>query len=104
LLPDWVFFYSPTPNASNGALDLEELEPIQLSVYPNPHRGSFDVKNTSAESVLITGYDLRGVLLFTKRIEAGEAHRFNQLQNRQLIILHYSGQSSGGAIRVLSVQ
>ena len=101
---DWVFFHSPTPNSSNGALDLEELEPIQLFVYPNPHRGRFDVKNTSTESILITGYDLHGVLLFTERIEAGEAHRFNHIQNRQQIILHYSGQSIGGAIRVLSVQ
>ena len=102
--PTWVFFPTPTPNATNNPLDLEELAPIQLSVYPNPHRGSFEVKNTSAESILITGYDLRGALLFTTRIEAGATHRFEQIQHRQQIILHYSGPSIGGAVRVLSAQ
>jgi hypothetical protein len=101
--PDWVFFSMPTPDASNGTLELEELEPIQLSVYPNPHRGSFEVKNTSRESLIVTGYDLRGAVLFTERIEAGATHRFKQIQHRQQIILHYSGQSTGGVIRVLSV-
>jgi hypothetical protein len=101
--PNWVFFSMPTPDASNGTLELEEFEPIQLSVYPNPHRGSFEVKNTSTESLILTGYDLRGAVLFTERIEAGATHRFKQIQNRQQILIHYSGQSIGGVIRVLSV-
>jgi len=101
--PNWVSFSMPTPDASNGTLELEELEPIQLSVYPNPYRGSFEVKNTSTESLILTGYDLRGSVLFTERIEAGATHRFKQIQHRQQIILHYSGQSIGGVIRVLSV-
>jgi hypothetical protein len=102
--PSWVFFPISTPNATNNALNLEELAPIQLSVFPNPHRGSFEVKNTANESMLITGYNMRGALLFTTRIEPGATHRFDQIQHRQQIILHYSGPSIGGALRVLSAQ
>jgi len=100
--PQWVFFPSPTPDASNGVLTIEEEEALRLMVYPNPHRGNFTIENSFSEPILVTGYNLRGALLFTEKIAPGEVRYIDHIASRQQVILQYSGETVGGAIRVLS--
>jgi hypothetical protein len=59
--PDWVEFFIPTPNASNGANDVAEIQSQDFSCYPNPIASGGLINVNSAATV----YDLYGRLVLT---------------------------------------
>lgn len=68
--PDWVFFTTPTPNASNGPVLIEEMVGIELVLYPNPV-GEYFIIESSSEIIEITLFSMTGQAAYT----AGCSHR-----------------------------
>ena len=42
--PNWVFFDTPTPNASNGTSSVQHVREVQLTIYPNPGQDLLHIK------------------------------------------------------------
>lgn len=99
--PNWVYFTSPTPDASNNPLQLEEQIMDVLDVFPNPHDGAFQIINKSVESILVHAYDMKGAIVFSKQLNAGEAESF---EFRGSLILHYMGEKTSGTKRILTIR
>lgn len=59
--PDWIEFFIPSPNASNGANDVAEIQPQNFSCYPNPIASGGLIHVNRAATV----YDLYGRLVHT---------------------------------------
>jgi hypothetical protein len=59
--PDWVEFFIPTPNASNGANDVAEFELEAFNCFPNPVASGGMIHTNGAAAV----YDLQGRLVLT---------------------------------------
>ena len=59
--PDWVEFFIPTPNASNGANNVAEIQPEVLTLFPNPIVSGGLIHVNGAAVV----YDLQGRLVLT---------------------------------------
>lgn len=57
--PNWVEFFIPTPNATNGANNVLELESASLICFPNPVRAYGDVTFNQAVDI----YDMQGRLV-----------------------------------------
>ena len=57
--PNWVEFLIPTPNATNGANNVVELESASLMCFPNPVRAHGDVTFNQAVDI----YDMQGRLV-----------------------------------------
>jgi hypothetical protein len=99
--PNWVNFTSPTPEASNNPLQLEERDLDVLDVYPNPHDGAFQLINRSAETILVNAYDMKGGIVFSKQLHAGESET---IEYRGSLTLHYTGEEINGIKRILSIR
>ena len=99
--PNWVRFTSPTPDASNSPLQLEEQILDVLVVYPNPHDGAFQIINKSAETILVNAYNLRGAIVFSKELKAGEGE---SIEFTGSLILHYMSEKTSGSMRILSIR
>ena len=99
--PNWVRFTSPTPDASNNPLQLEEQILDVLVVYPNPHDGAFQIINKSAETILVNAYNLRGAIVFSKELKAGEGE---SIEFTGSLILHYMSEKTSGSMRILSIR
>ena len=56
---NWVEFFIPTPNATNGANNVVELESASLMCFPNPVRTYGDVTFNQAADI----YDMQGRLV-----------------------------------------
>ena len=54
--PNWIFFSTPTPNASNVSVGIKELKQNKFIVYPNP--SSFELNITTPINCSI--YDVFG--------------------------------------------
>ena len=59
--PDWVEFFIPTPNASNGANDVAEFEAEAFTCFPNPVVSGGMIHTNGPAAV----YDLQGRLVLT---------------------------------------
>jgi len=59
--PNWVEFFIPTPDASNGANDVAEIQPQEFTYFPNPIASGGLIHVNSAATV----YDLYGRLVLT---------------------------------------
>jgi hypothetical protein len=59
--PDWVEFFIPTPNASNGANDVAEIEIEAFICFPNPVASGDMIQTNGAAAV----YDLQGRCVLT---------------------------------------
>ncbi|MAZ95916.1 MAG: hypothetical protein CMP53_00160 [Flavobacteriales bacterium] len=99
--PNWIDFLIPTPDASNTPLQLDEPAMEALAVYPNPHNGQFELVNKYSETIFVNAYDLKGVLVFSKRLNRGDIESINFNGS---LILHYVGQNSIGSKRILFIQ
>ena len=99
--PNWVHFTSPTPDASNNPLQLEEQTLEVLDAYPNPHDGAFQIINKSAETILVYAYNLKGAIVFSKELKAGEGE---SIEFTGSLILHYISEKTSGAMRILSIR
>lgn len=42
--PNWVFFDTPTPNASNGGTWVQQLRDVAVTLYPNPGQDALNIK------------------------------------------------------------
>jgi hypothetical protein len=82
-------------------LQLEEQIMHVLDVYPNPHDGAFQIINKSVETILVHAYDMKGAIVFSKQLNAGEAESF---EFRGSLILHYMGEKTSGTKRILSIR
>ena len=54
--PDWIEFFIPTPNSSNGANDVAEFELEDFTCFPNPVASGGMIHTNGAAAV----YDLQG--------------------------------------------
>ena len=59
--PDWIEFFIPTPNASNGANEVAEFELEDFTCFPNPVASGGMVHTNGAAVV----YDLQGRCILT---------------------------------------
>lgn len=59
--PDWIEFFIPTPNASNGANNVAEFELEAFTCFPNPVASGGMIHTNGAAAV----YDLQGRLVLT---------------------------------------
>ena len=59
--PDWIEFFIPTPNASNGANDVAEIEIEAFICFPNPVASGDMIQTNGAAAV----YDLQGRCVLT---------------------------------------
>ena len=57
--PNWVEFFIPSPNATNGANTVVEMESASLMCFPNPVRANGDVTFNQAVDI----YDMQGRLV-----------------------------------------
>jgi len=100
---NWVFYiFDSTVNGTNGTLNtvtievcensveavlsVEDNELDQLSIYPNPNNGEFNIEfnSKSGEAISVAVYDIRGRSIYAKNYDS--VGRFNeaiQLNNAQ---------------------
>ncbi len=65
---DNIFYAVSDTFAITDALSVEEYDIDNLSIYPNPNKGSFNISFNpkSGESIRIQVYDIRGRIIYTK--------------------------------------
>jgi spore coat protein H len=62
----WTFFSNPTPQASNGRLDIKDEIAPAFELWPNPYQESFQIANPLQEDVLITMHNPLGQIIMSK--------------------------------------
>jgi hypothetical protein len=68
--PNWVFFDTPTPNASNGETSVQNLREMQLVIYPNPGQDLLHIRGLQTIlTVEIIG--LSGQTVLYERVGSG---------------------------------
>jgi hypothetical protein len=67
--PTWVFFETPTPEASNGQVGVELVEVETLTMFPNPYQFAIHIENPSNENQVITVFNTMGQMLDQLNVE-----------------------------------
>lgn len=67
--PTWVFFETPTPEASNGQVGVEQVEVEALKMFPNPYQFAIQIENPSNETQVITVFNTMGQMLDQVNVE-----------------------------------
>ncbi len=89
--PTWQVFTSPTPNASNGSLELVHSAMSNFRVFPNPFKEFLFFENKSPQSVIIEVFNLQGALISRQIIEAFSQTTLYTPWPKGLYILKTSG-------------
>lgn len=100
----WVFFNTPTPNASNGTMGLPQREEIGIKVYPNPHNGSFKVYNPTSFNVSFDLYGLQGQLIQKLELAPESTTSVDLGLKNQIVIGHYHHAELHGYVRLICIR
>ncbi len=100
--PAWVFFDTPTPGASNGTAGIENTDFAQLSVFPNPYKQQFTIKNEGTEALQAQLYDVQGRLLLQTEVRPGSSYQADDSFGSGLRILQLSTGNETKRIKMVA--
>lgn len=82
-------------------LGMEQLNRLNISVYPNPSKGSFTVNLNGEKNVTCQLYDLRGALLQTQTISSGKIN-MNTGDKKGIFILIMRSENGTAVQKIVS--
>lgn len=99
--PNWVYFSTPTPLASNGTLSIPVYTKPGMKVYPNPFHELLTLENPTDELLQWQLYDMRGVLVHSGILEAHSSERIAPHCASGPLLLRYFGAQLQGSMTVI---
>lgn len=100
--PDWKFFSTPTPNASNGTVGIEEIKKSGLKIYPNPYKSILTIDNPTENTAKVTIYSIMGQLIQEFEISAFETYQWHDDYASGIRIIVVDTKDSREVFRVIS--
>lgn len=100
--PNWVFFSTSTPNASNGTVGIQEIEISGLKVFPNPYRNQLTIDNPTGNEAKVTIYSMMGQVLQELKLTPYETYQWNDDYALGLRIILIETKNSSEVFRVIA--
>lgn len=100
--PDWIFFTTSTPNASNIITALYDIHTSPLLVYPNPFQGQLTIENPTDSPAKVTVYSMMGQPLEIIQINPNTIHEWADQYAPGLRILYIETATSTETLKVIS--
>jgi hypothetical protein len=100
--PNWVFFTSSTPDASNGTIGIEELQYTGLQVYPNPYRNKLMIENPTEGRAIITVYSAHGQLLVELEVDPFETLEWKDASSKGLRFINIQTEHASEIIKLIA--
>lgn len=101
--PNWVFFSTPTPNASNGTIGLEEEFQVSgLHMYPNPYEGRLTIENPTGYPATVSIYSALGQIIKVFKINAFETIELQDNSASGLRMIHVETKAGTEVLRMIA--
>ncbi len=99
--PNWMFFSTSTPNASNGTIGIEEFVTTGLHLYPNPYQNKIVIENPTDLEAMVTVYSAMGQMLESFTLNAFETIEWQDNGASGLKIFYLKTERSKEVLRVV---
>ena len=99
--PDWIFFTTSTPNATNATIGLDEFKISGLKLYPNPYQNRVVMENPTAAAATISVYSALGQVLNVLEVQAYETLEWQDTFASGLRIIYIETENAVEVMRLV---
>jgi hypothetical protein len=100
--PNWVFFASSTPDASNGTIGIEEFQYTGLQLYPNPYKRRLMIENPTESRAFITVYSAHGMVVEELEVNPFETIEWEDTSSKGLRFVYIQTELATEVIKLIA--